>query len=97
MHHKRKVINLIYLSTLFLLLFIAPGIAVATTNLDSCMNDIYNEFGLGGDINCVANDIVPSLASFSVSDGCDSPLDTATIDLDIEVTLNAGARHDIGI
>jgi hypothetical protein len=71
--------------------------ADAVTIQDGCMNDLFNEFGQGGGLNCTANDIQLSLASLNIIDGCDYPGDTAEVDLGINVTLVGGPRHDIGI
>jgi len=78
--------------------FVGVGLLMSASSFaQTCMNDVYNAYGQGGDLNCTANDISTSAASVNVlDDGCLSPLDTVTLELFADVTLTAQARYDLG-
>jgi uncharacterized repeat protein (TIGR01451 family) len=69
------------------------------TVIDGCMNDVYDEFGQGGVLNCNANDVeVGTVINLDIiDDGCAYPGDTVTFGFTAQVVLTAQARHDIGI
>ncbi|MEE8523483.1 MAG: hypothetical protein V3T72_06090, partial [Thermoanaerobaculia bacterium] len=70
----------------------------ASANDIGCMNDVYNEFGQGGNLNCTANDVsVTAVHDLVIIDPCDAPGDTATIDFVAEFLVTATARHDVGV
>jgi hypothetical protein len=62
-----------------------------------CMQDVYNKFGQGGDLQCTANDVSLTEASIILSDGCDFSGDAVTFTATYDVVVTANARHDVGI
>ena len=66
---------------------------------NGCMEDIYDEFGQGGGLNCTANDIsIANVTNITITDnGCAFAGDMVTFDATFEVLLTAQDRHDIGL
>jgi hypothetical protein len=67
--------------------------------VNGCMEDVYDEFGQGGGLNCTANDVqVASVTDINITDdGCAFPGDTVTFDFTAQILLIAAERHDVGV
>jgi hypothetical protein len=78
---------------------LSDGSGNTETAVDGCMQDVYDQFGQGGGLNCTANDVqVASVTNINIiDDGCAFPGDTVTFDFTAQVVLTAQARHDVGI
>ncbi len=51
----------------------------------------------GIDLGCAAKEVLFSENSVNIIDGCDFPGDTATVELQVNIELNAQTRYDIGL
>jgi hypothetical protein len=86
----------IFLSTIFLA---GTTLGSDTAVEDGCMEELYDEFGQGGGLNCTANDVsIAGITDVTITDdGCAFPGDQVTFNATLKVLLTATARHDIGI
>jgi hypothetical protein len=67
-------------------------------NIWGCMNDVYNQFGQGGNLNCTAEDIkIYAIHDLEILDPCESSEDTAVVTFVAEFELTAEARYDVGV
>jgi hypothetical protein len=76
-----------------------PANGEVATDVNGCMQDVYDAFGQGGSLGCTANDV--SLATATNieihDDGCAYPGDTVTFTAKFQVDVTAGSRNDVGI
>jgi hypothetical protein len=93
-------------SAIVAMLLFAPPFALADNqgNADTvigevCMQDVYDDFGQGGGLNCTANDVKLATATdiTILDDGCAFPGDTVTFTAAFQVEVNSGSANDIGI
>ena len=98
---KRAVQNS-KLGLFFLPLALVAGATTFTTPVFAAppvenIGCILDQPGSPNKLNCTSNDVQLSTPVVAIIEPCDFPGDTATLSVDVDVTLNSNTRYDIGV